>query len=99
MGIALEDLLLVLGGQAGRGVDVALGVVVVEAGLRVDAAHRAHHLGGEQDVVGRDHLEQQLDARQVIDAGVLCVALYLCWRLLNYATFIFFVFLLSTLKE
>jgi hypothetical protein len=52
------------------GLDVALGVVVVEAGLGVDAAHRADHLAGEQDVVDRDHLGQQVDARLVVDAGV-----------------------------
>jgi hypothetical protein len=51
-------------------VDVALGVVEVKPGLGVDAAHRADHLRGEQDVVDRDHLEQQVDARLVIDAGV-----------------------------
>ena len=44
-------------------VDVALRVVVVMPGLRIDAAHRADHLRGEQDVVDRDHLQQQLDAR------------------------------------
>src|SRR5882672_9411501 len=67
--VALEDLLLVGGGKRER-VDVALGVVVVVAGLRVDAPHRAHHLGGEQDVVDGDDLGQQIDAGLVVDAGV-----------------------------
>src|SRR5262245_36651968 len=48
--VALEDLLLVGGGQRAA-VDVALGVVVIVTGLRIDAAHRAHHFGCEQDVV------------------------------------------------
>ena len=39
-------------------------------GLRVDAAHRADHLRGEQDVVGRNHLQQQVDPGLMIDAGV-----------------------------
>jgi hypothetical protein len=51
-------------------VDVALGVVVVVAGFRVDAAHRADHLGGEQHVLHRDHRVQQVDAGLVVDAGV-----------------------------
>src|SRR5687767_12483097 len=41
--VSLEDLLLVRGRQR-RGVDVALRVVVVVAGLRIHSAHRAHHL-------------------------------------------------------
>ena len=51
-------------------VDVALGVVEVVAGRRVDAPHRADHLGAEQDVVDVDDLEEQVDARLVVDAGV-----------------------------
>src|SRR5262249_50421109 len=62
-------LLAVIGAHAER-VDVARGCVVVVAGLRIDAAHRADHLRGEQDVVGRDHLEEEIDAGLVIDAGV-----------------------------
>src|SRR5262245_2812834 len=56
-GVAGEDLLPVGVAQEGHRVDVALGVVVVVAGLRIDAAHRAHDLGSEQDVVGRNGLE------------------------------------------
>src|SRR5438132_13022286 len=51
-------------------VDVALGVVVVVTRLRIDAAHRTDHLGGEQDVVDRDHLRQQFLTGQVIDTGI-----------------------------
>ena len=40
------------------------------AGLGVDAAHGADHLGSEQDVVHRDHAGQQVDARLVVHAGV-----------------------------
>jgi hypothetical protein len=40
------------------------------AGLGVDALDGADHLRGEQDVVHRDHLRQQVDARLVVDAGV-----------------------------
>ena len=36
----------------------------------VDATHRANHLRGEQDVLGRDHLGQHVDAILVIDTGV-----------------------------
>ena len=67
--VGLEDLRAVLVGQVG-GVDVAAGVVVVVAGLGVDAPHRAHHLGGEQDVVGGDHGQQAVDARLVVHARV-----------------------------
>ena len=68
--VALEDLGACRRGGRPRRVDVALGVVVVVAGLGIDAAHRADHLRGEQDVLDRDHLEQQVDARLVVDAGV-----------------------------
>ena len=51
-------------------IDVALRVVVVMARLRIDAAHRADHLRGEQDVLYRDHVGQQVDARLVVDTGV-----------------------------
>src|SRR4249919_911290 len=43
-GIALEDLVLVLGREPAHLVDVALGVVVVVAGVRVDALDGADHL-------------------------------------------------------
>src|SRR5436309_229139 len=67
--VALVDLAAVLVADADR-VDVALGVVVVVAGLRVDAAHGADHLRGEENVVGGEHLEQEVDAGLVIDARV-----------------------------
>ncbi|CCD95517.1 hypothetical protein BRAO375_4360016 [Bradyrhizobium sp. ORS 375] len=67
--IAFVDLVALLGRQLG-GLDVALGVVVVEAGLRIDAADGADHLRGKQDVVDRDHAGQKVDARLVIHAGV-----------------------------
>src|SRR5213594_1961367 len=67
--VALVDLAAVLVADADR-VDVALGVIVVVAGLRVDAAHGADHLRGEENVVGGDHLEQKIDAGLVIDARV-----------------------------
>src|ERR1700683_4397745 len=65
--IALIDLLLVRRAQHRRGLDVALGVVIGKAGFRIDAAHRADHLAGEQDVVDRNHLREQVDAGLVID--------------------------------
>src|SRR6266478_2678919 len=67
--IALENLRLVLGRQR-QLIDVALGVVVVVAGLRIDAANRADHFRGKKNVIDRDDLRQQLLAGQVIDAGV-----------------------------
>ena len=69
-GVAFVDLLLLRRRQLRRRLDVALGVVVVVAGLGVDAAHGADHLAGEQDVLDRHHLGQQVDARLVVDAGV-----------------------------
>src|SRR3954470_24222942 len=50
--------------------DVAPGVVVVLPGVQVDPTDRADHLGAEQDVVHADDVEQQIDARLVVDAGV-----------------------------
>src|SRR4051812_33707987 len=57
--VAGEHRFLVRGFEVQR-VDVALGVVEVVARLRVDAAHRSHHLRGEEDVLVWDHLEQQV---------------------------------------
>src|SRR6516165_7925345 len=68
--IAFVDLVPVVADDDRRRLDVALGVVVVMTGLRVDAAHSTDHLAREQDVVDRDHLREQVDARLVIDAGV-----------------------------
>src|SRR6202158_4309388 len=69
-GVALIDLLLVLRAEDGRGLDVTLGVVIGKAGLGIDAAHRADHLAGEQDVLDRDDPRQKVDALLLIDAGV-----------------------------
>ena len=68
-GVALEHPGLVGVGQ-GRALDVAFGVVVVEAAARIDPTHRADHLRTEQDVFDGDHVEQKVDARLVVDAGV-----------------------------
>src|SRR5271165_3312674 len=51
--VRFEDLRLVMRGEAGRAIDIALGIVEILPRLRIDAAHRAHHLGSEQDVVDR----------------------------------------------
>src|SRR5450631_1969606 len=59
--IALVDLVALFRRQLG-GLDIALGVVIIETGLGVDAADSADHLGGEQHVVDRDHLGQKVDA-------------------------------------
>src|SRR5215469_11143815 len=67
--VDLEDLTAVLGAES-KGIDVALGVVEIVAGERIDAAHRAEQLRAEQDVVGRDDLEQHLDPGLMVDAGV-----------------------------
>src|SRR4051812_29924867 len=67
--VALEDLPAVLRRQVER-VDVALGVVPVEAGLRVDPAYCPEHLGREEDVLDVDHVAQERDAGMVVDARV-----------------------------
>ena len=40
------------------------------ARLGVDATHSANHFAGEQNVIHRDHLGQQVNARLVVHAGV-----------------------------
>src|SRR3989441_6508404 len=67
--VALEDLAPVLVAEPER-LDVALGVVEVVPGLRVDAPDRADHLGGEENVIDGDDLEQEIDPGLMIDAGV-----------------------------
>src|SRR6516165_11934634 len=49
---------------------IALCIVVVDAGLRIDPAHGADHLAGEQDVVDRNHLCQQIDTGLMINTGI-----------------------------
>ena len=68
-GVEFDDGSPVHVGQA-EVVDVDERVVPGDAGLRIGAAHRAEHLGGEQDVVSGNHLVQQVDSRLVVDAGV-----------------------------
>ena len=68
--IAFVDLVAVFSAQVLRRLDVALRVVEMVPGLGIDAAHRADHLAGEQDVLDRNDLRQQIDAGLVIDAGV-----------------------------
>src|ERR1700681_3268896 len=67
--VAFEDIVAVAVAQA-EGIDIALRVVEILPRLRIDSPHRAHHFRAEDDVVGGNHLEQQLDAGQMIDAGV-----------------------------
>src|ERR1700730_7335964 len=67
--VAFEDLAAVAVAQ-GQGIYIALRIVEIMPGLRIDSPHRAHHFRAEDDVVGGNHLEQQLDAGQMIDAGV-----------------------------
>src|SRR5690606_5451591 len=40
------------------------------AGFRIDAAYGANHFRSEQDVLVVDHVEQQVDAFLVVNAGV-----------------------------
>ena len=68
--VAVEHLLL--GRRVERRVvEVALRVVVVVAGVGVDAADGADHLRSEQDVVDRHDVDEQVDAPLVVDAGVV----------------------------
>src|SRR3990172_7969413 len=68
--VAFEDLAAICRSEVRGGLDVAPRVVIVEPCLRIDALHRAEHLGREQDVVRGNHARQQVDARLVVDAGV-----------------------------
>src|SRR5690349_19885160 len=68
--VRFEDLLAVGIAQLSVSVDVALRVVVVVAAFGIDAAYRADDLRRKEDVLDRYHLEQQIDAGLVVDAGV-----------------------------
>src|SRR5581483_459822 len=68
--ITFEDLVTVRFAQTFHLIDVFLGVVVIVAGVGIDAAHRTDHFRGKEDIVNGDDLGQQLDARQVIHAGI-----------------------------
>ena len=69
-GVAFKNLVTVFGAQGATCVDVSLRIIEILTSLWVDAADGAHHLGTEQDIVRWDDLEKQLDARQMVDAGV-----------------------------
>src|SRR5581483_1922421 len=69
-GVALENLATAGVVEPRRSIDVALGIIEVEPGLRVDALDCAHHLRGEQDVVDWHHFGEQIDAGLMIDAGI-----------------------------
>src|SRR6516165_498918 len=68
--IAFAYLRAVLAAEILCRLDIALRIVVVEAGFRIDPAHGADHLAGEQDIVDRNDPRQQIDARLVIDASI-----------------------------
>ena len=51
-------------------IDVALRVVVMKARTRIDPFDCADDFGCEQHVVGRNHLQEELDAGSVVDTGV-----------------------------
>src|ERR1700736_2006692 len=67
--ISLEQLVPLFVAQWKR-VEVSLRVVVVVPRLRIDASHRSHHFGAEQDVIERHDFQQQLDSRKMIHACV-----------------------------
>src|SRR5699024_8509051 len=69
-GVRFEDLLALLGGEGRGGIDVALRVIEVVTGARVDVAYGADHLAGEEDVADGDHVGQQVDPWLVVDARV-----------------------------
>src|SRR4030095_7501285 len=69
-GVALEDLALLGGVNRGERIDVALGIVEVVPGFRIDAPYRAHHLRPEENVVRRADTDQEIDARLVVDARI-----------------------------
>ena len=51
-------------------IDIALCIVVVEPGARINALDRADDLRSEQYVVGRHHFQQQLHAGTMVDARI-----------------------------
>src|SRR3954467_14064260 len=67
--VELEDLPAIALGQV-EGIEVALRVVPVEAGLRVDPADGTQHLGREEDVLDVDHVAQERDTGVVVHTRV-----------------------------
>src|SRR5262249_16645780 len=51
-------------------VDIAPGIVEVEAGLRVDTPHSPDHLGAEQNVFVVDNADEQIDTRLMVHARI-----------------------------
>src|SRR4029434_6943998 len=69
-GIAFEDEIEVFLAQGLDLIDVALGIVVMMSGFRIDASHCSHHFRREPYGADSHDPGQQLYARQVIDTGV-----------------------------
>src|SRR5439155_25106287 len=69
-GVAFKNLALLFSAEPRHGIDVALRIIEVMSGLRINASHGSHHFRSEQDVLDRHDLQQQLDAGQMIDTSI-----------------------------
>ena len=51
-------------------IDIAFGIIEIMTGFLIDTPYGAHHFRSEQNILVWDHVQQQIDTRLVIDAGV-----------------------------
>ena len=49
---------------------IAFGIVEVMAGFRINTLNSTNHLGGEEDILVIDNIEQHVDTFLVINAGI-----------------------------
>src|ERR1700686_2868018 len=68
--VTFEDVLFLTGAQPGHGIDIPLRIVEIVARLGVCPPDRPDHLRPEQDIAQAHNLEQQLDPREVVHAGI-----------------------------
>ena len=68
--IACEDLRLFSIGELGIGINIATGIVKIVPSVRVNTSDCTDHLGCKQNVPGRNHIQQQVNALLVINAGI-----------------------------
>src|ERR1700674_5299315 len=61
--------LLIFSAEANT-INIPLGIVVIEARSRIDAAHGAYHLRSKKDVVHRNNFEEQINAGLVIHTRI-----------------------------
>jgi len=69
-GIILKNHLTLCLAQLAVPINIAFGIVIMMASAGINAAHRPDHFRGKEDILFRDHLQQQVNAVLMIDTSI-----------------------------